>query len=111
MQMTAEIFASLKALEPEPVLEVAQRVGVPDADGEVHKLVQDDLNDAAVDLLRRLPGITDRNYRKVIAKVDSIRTLCDMSEEEIAAVLEDARQAKTLYTFLHTPFPRDFMEP
>lgn len=110
MQMTAEIFASLKALEPEPVLEVAQRVGVPDADGEVHKLVQDDLNDAAVDLLRRLPGITDRNYRKVIAKVDSIRTLCDMSEEEIAAVLEDVRQAKTLYTFLHTPFPRDFME-
>ena len=110
MQMTAEIFAQLKALEPEPVLEVAQRVGVPDADGEVQKLVQDDLNDAAVDLLRKLPGITDRNYRKVIAKVDSIRKLCEMSEEEIAAVLEDTRQAKTLYTFLHTPFPRDFVE-
>lgn len=110
MQMTAEVFASLKAIEPEPVLEVAQRIGVPDADGDVYKLVQDDLNDMAVDLLRRLPGITDRNYRKVIAKVESIEKMCDLSEEELAAILEDARQAKTLHTFIHAPFAKDFID-
>ena len=110
MQMTAEVFASLKAIEPEPVLEVAQKIGVPDADGDVYKLVQDDLNDMAVDLLRRLPGITDRNYRKVIAKVESIEKMCDLSEEELAAILEDARQAKTLHTFIHAPFAKDFIE-
>jgi len=109
MHMTAEIFAMLKQVEPEPVLEDAQRVGVPEADGSIHKLVEDDVNDAAVDLLRRLPGITERNYRKVMHKVESIEKLCGLTEEEIADVLEDARQAKTLHTFLHTPFPREFM--
>ena len=109
MHMTAEIFAMLKQVEPEPVLEDAQRVGVPEADGSIHKLVEDDVNDAAVDLLRRLPGITDRNYRKVMRKVESIEKLCGLTEEEIADVLEDARQAKTLHTFLHSPFPREFM--
>ena len=106
MHMTAEIFAMLKQVEPEPVLEDAQRVGVPEADGSIHKLVEDDVNDAAVDLLRRLPGITDRNYHKVMRKVESIEKLCGLTEEEIADVLEDARQAKTLHTFLHSPFPR-----
>ncbi len=109
MHMTAEIFAMLKQVEPEPVLEDAQRVGVPEADGSIHKLVEDDVNAAAVDLLRRLPGITDRNYRKVMRKVESIEKLCGLTEEEIADVLEDARQAKTLHTFLHSPFPREFM--
>jgi len=109
MHMTAEIFAMLKQVEPEPVLEDAQRVGVPEADGSIHKLVEDDINDDAVDLLRRLPGITERNYRKVMHKVESIEKLCGLTEEEIADVLEDARQAKTLHTFLHTPFPREFM--
>ena len=72
MQMTAEIFAALKAVEDEPVLEVAQRIGVPDADGATGKLIADNINDAAVDLLRRLPGITDNNYRRVVAKVESV---------------------------------------
>jgi len=35
--------------------------------------------------------------------------LCELSEEQIAEVLGDARQAKTLHSFLHTPFPREFM--
>jgi len=109
MQMTAEIFAGLKAVEPEPVLEVAQRVGVPDAEGKTSKLIEDNLNDAAVDLLRRLPGITDKNYRRVIDKVYSIEKLCDLSEAQLAEVLGDARQAKTLHTFIHAPFPQDFM--
>ena len=42
-------------------------------------------------------------------KVESIEKLCGLTEEEIADVLEDARQAKTLHTFLHSPFPREFM--
>jgi DNA excision repair protein ERCC-4 len=109
MHMTAEIFAELKRLEPEPSLETAQRIGVPDADGDVHKLVKDNLNDAAVDLLRRLPGITDGNYRRVIARVESIEKMCDLREDELADILGDARQAKTLHTFLHAPFPKEFM--
>jgi DNA excision repair protein ERCC-4 len=109
MQMTAEIFAALKAVEDEPVLEVAQRIGVPDADGATGKLIADNVNDAAVDLLRRLPGITDNNYRRVVAKVESVEKLCELTEEQIAEVLGDARQAKTLHTFLHAPFPQEFM--
>ena len=109
MHMTAEIFAELKRLEPDPSLETAQRIGVPDADGDVHKLVKDNLNDAAVDLLRRLPGITDGNYRRVIARVESIEKMCDLREDELADILGDARQAKTLHTFLHAPFPKEFM--
>lgn len=109
MHMTAEIFAALKRVEPEPVLEIAQRVGLPEAEGGVSRLIDDNLNDEAVDLLRRLPGITDNNYRRVIARVDSIMKLCELSEEQIAEVLGDARQAKTLHSFLHTPFPKEFM--
>jgi len=109
MHMTAEIFAALKRVEPEPVLEIAQRVGLPESEGGVSRLIDDNLNDEAVDLLRRLPGITDNNYRRVIARVESIMALCELSEEQIAEVLGDARQAKTLHSFLHTPFPREFM--
>ena len=62
-------------------------------------------NQEAVDFLRRLPGITDSNYRRAIRAIDTVADLADLSEQEMARILGDARQAKTLHTFINTTSP------
>ena len=67
MHMTAEIFAMLKQVEPEPVLEDAQRVGVPEADGSIHKLVEDDVQRRR----RRFASSTSGNHRSKLSQSDA----------------------------------------
>lgn len=56
LHATAQLFASLKLNHPDPEPAEAALVGVPNDrdEAETH------LNEAAVDVLRRLPGITER---------------------------------------------------
>lgn len=51
-------------------------------------------NAEAVEMLLRLPGISWRNYRRVMARVDSIAELVDCSLERLNEILEN-RYAKT----------------
>lgn len=46
-------------------------------------------NAEAVEMLLRLPGITWRNYRRVMARVDSIAELVDCSLERLTEILEN----------------------
>jgi DNA excision repair protein ERCC-4 len=41
----------------------------------------------------------------VLDAVETLADLADMSKDDLAAVLGDARQAKTLHEFMHAPFP------
>eukprot|EP01087_Luapelamoeba_hula_P023275 TRINITY_DN8522_c0_g1_i1.p1 TRINITY_DN8522_c0_g1~~TRINITY_DN8522_c0_g1_i1.p1 ORF type:complete len:734 (-),score=91.37 TRINITY_DN8522_c0_g1_i1:433-2613(-) len=52
------------------------------------------------DLLLRLPGITEKNVRKVTSKVENMQELCRMSEPEIAELI-GAESAALLFRFLH----------
>ena len=67
---------------------------------------EEPFNQPAIDFIRRLPGVTEANYRRVIDAVESPAKLAEMTQEQPRArVLGDARQAKTLHEFIHAPFP------
>lgn len=63
------------------------------------------VNQAAIDLLRRLPGVTDVNWRLIINGCSSLRDLCDMSEQQLERLMQSQRGARALYNFLHAPCP------
>ncbi|KAM7536855.1 hypothetical protein Aperf_G00000088066 [Anoplocephala perfoliata] len=89
---TAELFAELKAGRAEPTLEQLPQ----DSDGLGEE------NAEAVEMLLRLPGINWRNYRRVMARVDSIAELIDCSLERLTEILENGDCAQRLHNFLHS---------
>ena len=108
LHATAEMFAAFKIAEPEPTVEQAAAVGVPQSAGEGTSALpapEEPFNQPAIDFIRRLPGVTEANYRRVIDAVESPAKLAEMTQERLARVLGDARQAKTLHEFIHAPFP------
>lgn len=62
-------------------------------------------NENALELLKRLPGITERNYAHVLEQCSSVAELSQLNEESLAHILGDAKQASRLHGFLHTVFP------
>lgn len=79
----------------------AAAVGVPQA-GEGGEAV---LNQAAIDLLRKLPGVTDANYRPLMAGLGSLSALADASLEQLEALMGGRRAAQALHDFVHAPCP------
>ncbi|CAN6461150.1 unnamed protein product [Victoria cruziana] len=106
LHATAEVFASLKANQDEPDEAAAMRVGVPSEEG----IIQDDVraenyNTSAVEFLRRLPGVTDSNYRKIMDGCKSLADLAILPVEELAELMGGQRAARTLRDFLDAKFP------
>ena len=111
-RFTARVFAGLKKVEDEPTIEKATRVGVPDdfaktADGEDDDENVDErgfnkngINQAAVNFLRKLPGVTSGNYRNVMRHCRNIQEIGDKTMEELQTILGDKRRGKLLYDFL-----------
>ena len=111
-RFTARVFAGLKKVEDEPTIEKATRVGVPDdfaktADGEDDDQNVDErgfnkngINQAAVNFLRKLPGVTSGNYRNVMRHCRNIQEIGDKTMEELQTILGDKRRGKLLYDFL-----------
>ncbi|KIZ04544.1 hypothetical protein MNEG_3422, partial [Monoraphidium neglectum] len=64
------------------------------------------VNQAGIELLRRLPGVTDANWRALADGVGSLAGLADAGLERLEALMGGARAAKTLHAFLHAPCPR-----
>ena len=93
---TVKIFQDLKVLQQEPDPEKAVLVGAeeerPHGDTEV--------NSAAEDLLRTFPGITAKNVRHVMGRVESVRALCEMSLGEVQKLI-GAEPGKACYEFIH----------
>jgi DNA excision repair protein ERCC-4 len=64
------------------------------------------VNQAAVDLLRKLPGVTEANHRALMAAAGSLAGLADMALPQLEAAMGSARSAKALREFLDAPCPR-----
>lgn len=62
-------------------------------------------NTSAVEFLRRLPGVTDANYRTVMSGCDSLADLAMLSLDELTPLMGSARQAKMLRDFLDAKCP------
>ncbi|CAH8872393.1 unnamed protein product [Trichobilharzia szidati] len=89
---TAELFAEIKLGRPEPTVE---------------KLPQDgdhleDHNIEAVDMLLKLPGVSWKNYRRIMNHVSSLYDLVSCSLEKLTEILDSSECATKLYTFLHS---------
>jgi len=65
------------------------------------------INQAAVNFLRKLPGVTSGNYRNVMRHCRNIQEIGDKTMEELQTILGDKRRGKLLYDFLRfdlTPY-------
>jgi DNA excision repair protein ERCC-4 len=103
---TVDLFKAIKKNQPEPDLEVAQAIGGGggggggDGDEAVAASVSY-YNTNSMDVLRKLPGINDHNYRKVIGRVKNLAELATLSLEELTELLGKVC-AQKLHTFFHT---------
>ncbi|PRQ18415.1 putative RuvA domain 2, restriction endonuclease type II [Rosa chinensis] len=103
---TAEIFATLKANQDEPDETKATRVGVPSEDGIIEDDVRaENYNTSAVEFLRRLPGVTDSNYRAIMDGCKSLAELALMPVERLAELMGGHKAARTLREFLDAKYP------
>ncbi|CAH8434069.1 unnamed protein product [Dicrocoelium dendriticum] len=89
---TAELFAELKQGLTEPSVDRLPQ------DGE-HL---EDHNVEAVDMLLKLPGISWKNYHRIITHVSSLFELAQLSLEQLTAILDSLDCATKLYNFLHS---------
>ncbi|XP_027360566.1 DNA repair endonuclease UVH1 isoform X2 [Abrus precatorius] len=106
LHATAEIFASLKANQDEPDETKAIRVGVPSEDGIVENDVRaENYNTSAVEFLRRLPGVTDSNYRAIMDGCKSLAELALLPVEKLAELMGGHKAARTLRDFLDAKYP------
>ncbi|XP_051119358.1 DNA repair endonuclease UVH1 isoform X1 [Andrographis paniculata] len=106
LHATAEIFATLKANQDEPDENKATRVGVPSEDGNVEDDVRaENFNTSAVEFLRRLPGVTDANYRSIMEECKSLAELAMLPMDKLSVLMGGHKAAKTLRDFLDARYP------
>ena len=92
---TAEIFEELKRSNEEPNPLEAVSFGLQDRD-DANKTE----NQAPMELLEHLPGVTAKNVGNIARKIDTILDLCDASSREIVDLI-GPESGRTLYRFLH----------
>ncbi|KAL3817968.1 hypothetical protein ACJIZ3_003873 [Penstemon smallii] len=106
LHATAEIFATLKANQDEPDEVKAIRVGVPSEEGIIENDVRaENFNTSAVEFLRRLPGVTDSNYRLIMDACKSLAELALLPLEKLAEIMGGLKAAKSLRDFLDAKYP------
>jgi len=95
--VTAEIFEDLKRDREEPDTKRAMLV-TAESD-----LLDDEerYNSLAQDVLIRMPGVTFKNYKLIMNNVENLQELTRLTEEEIAKIIENSKQAALLYNFIH----------
>ena len=92
---TADIFNDLKVNHPEPDASQAVAVGAEE-DTEMGA----GINQAAEELLRSLPGITAKNVKYVMGRVNSVREFCELDLPMMQDIL-GSEPGKTCYNFIH----------
>ncbi|KAG5592739.1 hypothetical protein H5410_043253 [Solanum commersonii] len=106
LHATAEIFTSLKSNQDEPDEVKAIRVGVPSEEGVIENDVRaENYNTSAVEMLRRLPGVTDSNYRAIMDGCKSLAELAMLPMERLAELMGGQKAAKMLREFLDAKYP------
>ena len=62
-------------------------------------------NTTAVELLRRLPGVTDANYRSLMDSCESLAELACVPLEKLSELMGGQRPARMLHDFLDAKYP------
>ncbi|KAF3853314.1 hypothetical protein F7725_014002 [Dissostichus mawsoni] len=95
---TAELFEDLKKGRLEPDGAAAQAVT---AESDMVAESADLYNPGPYDFLLKMPGVNMKNYRALVKNADSLADLAKLSQERLAEILENAKNAKQLFEFLH----------
>ena len=98
---TLRIFKELKANHDEVDVEKAIEVGRNDSEDAFKQVLreeEDDINDAARDMLLRMPGVNVHNARKIMKECDSLTDLVAMSRERLREIAGPVTGQK-LFTF------------
>ena len=95
---TVKIFKSLKMNHEEPDIKRAVDIGKDESIEAIS--TGDEINEAARDMLLRLPGINSNNALKIINHCDSFVELVKMSREDLKKLLGPLTGQK-LFTFFH----------
>ena len=115
LHATADIFSALKKNRDEPDFSVAAAVGTDHLTaGKNDKSTSDAsyadteplINEAAMETLRRLPGVTATNVWKVLAECSCVADLCELSLEKLIAILGSQKNGRQLHEFLHAKTPQ-----
>lgn len=59
------------------------------------------------DILLKIPGINSKNVHSLMSKVANLFDLLSMSEEEINKIIENSKNAKTIYEFINKTIKYD----
>lgn len=98
---TLKLFMALKQAHDEVDIQKAVDIGKTEA--EDHLLLNDDdedeVNEAARDLLLRLPGVNYQSARRIMQEVDSLADLCTLSRDDLRRIVGPSNGQK-LFTFL-----------
>jgi len=98
LHATADIFKQLKANHEEPDPISAATVGV--AGDEVGAGVESVVNSTAIDLLKRLPGVNDANYRALMREAGSLAGLAKLTLQQLTGIMGGEVPARKLREFL-----------
>jgi DNA excision repair protein ERCC-4 len=79
--------------------------GVEGADAAATGGVESVINQSAVDLLRRLPGVTEANFRPLMAAAGSLAGLADMALPDLATAMGSQASARKLREWLDAVCP------
>ncbi|KAF8186802.1 hypothetical protein BJ912DRAFT_453061 [Pholiota molesta] len=92
---TSEIFKDLKMNNPEPNPTKAIAIGADDDPN-----VGAGVNTAAEELLRSIPGITNKNAKHVMSRVNTVREFCGLTLPAMENILGH-EAAQKAYNFIH----------
>lgn len=59
----------------------------------------------ALQVLRKLPGVTEGNYRRLMAGLGSLAALADVPLPRLEELMGGHKAAKALHSFVHARFP------
>lgn len=99
---TVQIFRDLKENREEPDPDKAILVGADETSGGVaaEGVGESGYSGTAQEILRNLPGITTKNYRYVMRKVENVEKLCEMELEELQELI-GVEGGRALHSFIH----------
>lgn len=94
---TAEIFEELKQGREQPDAEVAMKINSAEVDTEWSEKYSHNPQD----FLLKMPGVSIKNYRRIMNKVENLAELCSLSEDQLAEIMDNKSSAKLLYDFIN----------
>jgi DNA excision repair protein ERCC-4 len=98
---SATLFNELKMhrAEPDPLRAIA--IGAEDTNGSgTPQTAGTDVNTAAEEMVRALPGVTAGNVAYIMRRAGSVRGLCEMSLSQVQSIM-GVEPGKVCWEFLH----------